>query len=248
MALCQYVVGFRDAAAQQLEVVVQRDASLAPAYYLIGVGHADAKRYDEALASWKKAAEFEPGNPDLQANMGFVYYQRQDWESAIKCFIRAHQAAPQEADHLSALALSYAQIKQLPKAIELFRHAMQMRQHDPMIHSNLGLAYYLLKQVENALEQWRLVSQLDASYAARRGEEQQRSFDSSAVQLSPLNWKARIVKMAPVLPRPHTHMQPGYNARAFRMALSDPELQRVQQMRAELEDKGRFLGWMNAKQ
>lgn len=248
MALCQYVVGLRDAAAQQLEVVVQRDNSLAPAYYLIGVGHAEGKRYDEALAAWKKAAEFEPGNPDLQANMGFVFYQRQDWENAIRCFIRAHQAAPQEADYLSSLALSYAQIKQLPKAIELFRHAMQMRRQDPMIHSNLGLAYFLMKKVEPALEQWRLVSQLDAGYAARRGEEQQRSFDSSAVQLVPLNWKARVIKMAPVLPRPHTHMQAGYNARSFRIVVTDPELQRVQKMRAELEIKGRFLGWMNARQ
>ena len=64
----------------------------------------------------------------------------------------------------------------------------------------------------------------------------------------PLNWKARIIKMAPVLPRPHTHMQPGYNVSTFRLALTDPDLLRVQEMRKELEAKGRFLGWMNARQ
>ncbi|HEX8551404.1 MAG TPA: tetratricopeptide repeat protein [Abditibacteriaceae bacterium] len=244
MALCQYVVGFRDAAAQQLETVVKRDASLAPAYYLIGVGHADAKRYDEALNAWKKAAEYEPGNSDLQANMGYVYYHKQDWENAIRCYIRAHQAAPEEADYVSSLALSYARIGQLPKAVELFRHAMQIRAHDPAIHSNLGLAYYLQKQVPNAVEQWRTVSKLDAGYAERRGEEQERSYDDSAVQIRPFNWRARIVKMAPILPRPHTHLVPGYNARAYRIALSEPELVRVQEMREDLNGKNRFLGWM----
>ena len=246
MALCQYVVGFREAAAAQLETVVSRDVSLAPAYYLIGVGHADAKKFDEALVAWKKAAEYEPGNPDLQASMGFIYYNRQDFENAIRCYIRAHQAAPQEADFLSSLALSYARVGQLPKAVELFRHAMAMRPRDPVIHSNLGLAYYLQKQVQNAVEQWRLVSQLDASYAERRGEEQERSYDDSAIQLRPFNWRARIIKMAPILPRPHTVLVPGYNARAFRIALNDPELVRVQQMTVELESKNRLLGWMHA--
>jgi tetratricopeptide (TPR) repeat protein len=102
MALCQFVMGLRDAAAQQMEAVTKRDPAFSPAYFMIGVGHAVANRYTEALDAWQKAAQFEPGNPDLQANMGFVYYQRGDWQNAIACYVKAHpRRAPDDADILS---------------------------------------------------------------------------------------------------------------------------------------------------
>ncbi|HEX8833407.1 MAG TPA: tetratricopeptide repeat protein [Abditibacteriaceae bacterium] len=247
MALCQYVVGFRDAAAQQLDIVVKRDPSLAPAYYLIGVGHADGRRFPEALAAWQIAAKYEPGNPDLQASMGYIYYQREDWTNAISCYMKAHNAAPSQPDFLSALGLCFARAGMIPKAIQSFEQSLKLRPHEPVTHSNLGLAYYFQKQVERAVEQWRIVSQLDASYAASREEDQYRNYDDSLVSMRPLNWRARIIKMAPVLPRPHTHLVPGYNARAFRVAVTDPALQKVQKLTDDLEHAMRLIGWVNAK-
>jgi tetratricopeptide (TPR) repeat protein len=277
MALCQFVLGMRDAAAQQLEAVTQLDPSFAPAYYLMGVGHALANRYDEALAAWQKAAQYEPGNPDLQANMGYVYYQRGDWQNAITCYMRAHRAAPHDADILSCLGLSFGRAARvmsdawdalalkksttpkpgspqeertyndlLNKSITAFEQSLLLKAHSPVTHSNLGLVYYFRKQVENAVDQWRIVSQLDARYASRREEEQYRNFDDSPIAMRPLNWRARVIGIAPILPRPHTRLLPGHRARAFRPALTDPALQKMHDMRRELEHTVRELGWLHA--
>jgi hypothetical protein len=69
------------------------------------------------------------------------------------------------------------------------------------------------------MEHWRTVSRLDSKYAASREEEQQRSFDDSVVQLRPIDWRSRVVKMAPVLPKPQTRLLPG-TTRALIVPLS----------------------------
>lgn len=285
-ALCQYVIGLRDAAAQQFEGVTRRDMAFAPAYFMMGAGHAVANRYPEALAAWQKASHYEPGNPDLQANMGYIYYQRGDWPNAIACYLHAHRSAPGDAEILSCLGLAYGRqagtmrdvieaqaakraksllnqpsaaskereaeetrhyMDILNKAIAAFEQSLRFKPHTPSTHSNMGLALYFQKQVEKAVDQWRLVSRLDARYAQSREEDQYRNFDESGVTLRPLNWRARVVKMAPLLPLPHTRLVPGYNARAFRPALPDPEMQKVRSWRQELETTLRLLGWLNAR-
>lgn len=246
-SLCQYLMGFRDTAAQQLEEVTGRDASFAPAYYMIGVGHAVAERYNEALLAWQKAVAYEPGNPDLQANMAFVYYTRADYKKAIKCYMQAHHLIPNNAQILAALGLCFARDNNLNQAIAAFEHSLRLDPHSPVTHSNLGLAHYMHKNVEQAVEHWRIVSQLDSGYASRRGEEQQKNYDDSIVSLAPLNWKARIVKMAPFLPRPHTKLMPGYNAKAYRPAMSDPSLEQFRELRKELEHAERINAWMHLR-
>jgi tetratricopeptide (TPR) repeat protein len=247
-ALCQYMMGFRDPAAKLLERVTSHDPSIAPAYYLIGMGHATAGRFTEALWAWQTALQYEPENAELQANIGFIHFRREDFPSAVKHYLHAHQLAPHESGILGGLGLSYAMVKQLPRAIEALQRSLQINPNNPVIHSNLGLAYYIVKMVEQAMEQWRMVSQLDKGYAERRQEEQQRSFDDSLVSLMPVNWRTRVIRLAPALPRPYTRLLPGFNSRAFRPAIADPALLEAQKLRQEIERDDRLLAWMNIKQ
>ena len=246
-ALCQYLLGFRDTAAQQLQIVTDRDPSFAPAYFLIGIGHATAKRYKEALVAWHNGLKYEPNNVDLHCNIAFVHYINKNWEDAIKHFMTAHRLDPLNADVLSASGLCFARAGRFDSAIESFRRSLEIKPRAPVTHSNLGLAYYLHSQVEKAIEHWRLVAQLDSSYARRKEEEEQRSFDDSLVAMRPLNWRARVIKLAPTLPRPHTRLVPGYNARHFRPAISDPTLQNALELRQQLDEAARVLSWMNVK-
>lgn len=247
MALCQYLVGFRDSAAQQLQIVTDRDPSFAPAYFLIGIGHAVAKRYNEALTAWNNAMRHEPNNPELHNNIAYVYYQRGDYQGAIKHFMTAHRLDPKDAGVLASLGLCFARANMMQQSITSFQQSLALKPRAPVTHSNLGLAYYLHKQVEKAMEHWRIVSQLDSDYAKRKDEEGQRSFDDSTVSMKPFNWRERTIKLAPVLPRPHTRLVPGFNARNFRPAISDPSLEQIIQLRRQLDDATRYLAWMHAK-
>jgi tetratricopeptide (TPR) repeat protein len=244
-ALCQYLMGFQDSAAKQLQVVTERDPSFAPAYFLIGVGHAVGKRFDEALLAWQKAVKYEPDNPDLQANMGYIYYRRKQWDLAIKSFMAAHRLEPSDPDLLAALGIAFARAGMHNQAITAFHQSLNLRPQSPVTHSNLGLAYYLEKQVEKAMEHWRVVSQLDRDYADKRNEEQYRQFDDTQVSMRPLNWRKRTVKLAPALPLPHTRLLPGYNAETLQPLFTDESIQKLADQQRDLEQTTRRLGWMN---
>ena len=246
-ALCQYLIGFRDPAAKILERVTAHDASIAPAYYLIGMGHAAAGRMQEALWAWQTALQFEPDNFELHANIAYIHFQRGDYTTAAKYYFQAHQMAPLEAGILGGLGLAYAHAKQFPRAIEAFRLSITIAPTNPVTHSNLGLTLLFANLVEPAMEEWRLVSQLDKGYAERRGEEMQKEFDDSLAALRPLNWRTRVVRLAPTLPRPHTRLLPGFNAQAFRAAISDPALLEAQKLHQEIERTDRTLAWMGIK-
>ena len=285
-ALCQYLMGMQESAAHQLDYVVQQDPSFTPAYYLIGIGHAKAERYEKALAAWQIAMQQEPSNVDLHCDMGFVYYQQKNWQSSINSFHRASQLAPQDPNILASLGLccgraagamrderkaredkrSNSLIKTasaatqardaeearvinnlLLRSVGAFQQSLQINAHNPITHSNLGLSLYFQNEVEKAVDQWRVVSRLDARYAEKREDEQYRNFDDSQMQLRPVRWRELLVGMSPLLPASHTRLVPGYNARTFRPALPDAELQKLHTLRRQLEHTTRLQSWMNAK-
>lgn len=247
MALCQYLIGMRDSASKILESVTLHDPSISPAYFLIGMGHAEVGRYQEALWAWNTALQYEQSNAELEANIAFVHYQRGDFKLSYRHYLRAHQIAPQDPNILGALGLAFARADKLREAIDAFSRSLEISPNNPRTHSNLGLAFYMAKLVEKAIDEWKLVSQLDRGYAERRGDEMQKSFDDSVVALRPLDWRGRIIRMSPMLPRPHTRLMPGYNARAYRPAIADAALLEVQKIKAELDRTNRVLAWMNAK-
>jgi len=107
-ALCEYCAGAYQSAVLRLQGVLKSDACFGPAYYLLGFGHMRAKRHDEALEAWLKAVAYEPDNADLQANLGFVYYQLGEWLKAAAAYDRAHKIAPDQIDLLSCIGLCYA--------------------------------------------------------------------------------------------------------------------------------------------
>jgi len=240
-------MGLRDPASKQLQLAVNRDPAFAPAYYLIGMGHASANRLDEALAAWLMALKYEPDNVDLLANAGYIYFHREEFRASIKHYMQAHQLMPTHAGLLSSLGLAFARAGMLTQAITAFQQSLKINARTPITHSNLGLAYYLFKKVDQAMEQWRVVSQLDAGYASRREEEQYRVYDNSLVEILPLNWPQRLVRLSPALPHAHTRPLPGYNARAYRPVIIDPILQKAAAMKIELDAKRRLLASMNLK-
>ena len=246
-ALCQFIIGFRDTSAKLLEAVVARDSSLGPAYYLIGYGHAVSKREDAALKAWNLALKFEPNNPDLHANMGALLYHKKDYQGAIRAYAQAHRLLPTDAQILAALGVSLAQAKMYEQAILTIKQAIELDPRNPISYSNLGLAHYLFKEIENAVMCWRRVVQLDSAYAERREGVQEKSFDESIVQMRPLNWRERVVKLAPILPRAKTRLLPGTNAREYRLVLTEPELQQLVVDKRNIERASRRLASMNLK-
>ncbi len=246
-ALCQFMMGFRDTSAKLLEDAIARDPSLGPAYYLIGLGHAVGRRDKEALAAWKLAAKYEPLNVDVHANTGALLYRMGDFPGSCDAYMRAHRLMPGDPQILAAMGVAFARRQMFPQAISALEKSIELDPRSPIAHSNIGLAYYLFKAIEKALSHWRTVSQLDKTYADAREEEQQRSFDDSIIQLRPLEWEDRLVRMAPVLPRPKTRLVPSQGVDPYRLAITDPTLLSLVAAKKSLDSARRTLAWMSSK-
>ena len=246
-ALCQFMIGFRESSAKLLEAVVARDPSMGPAYYLIGYGHAVAKHDDLALKAWNMALKYEPGNPDLHANMGALLYRKKDFQGAIRAYAQAHRLLPNDSQILAALGVAFAQSKMYQQAILTIKQSIDIDPRNPIAYSNLGLAHYLFQEIEDAVMNWRMVSQIDSAYAERREGLQEKSFDESIIQLRPIDWRTRIVQLAPVLPRAKTRLLPGTNAREYRLVVTDSELQQLVFDKRNVERASRQLASMNLK-
>ena len=246
-ALCQFMIGFRDSSAKLLDAVVARDPSVGPAYYLIGYGHAVAKRDDDAIKAWKIAAKYEPNNPDLYSNLGALLYRKKDYQGSIRAYAQAHRLLPDDAQILAALGVAFAQAKMYQQAILTIKQSIEIDPRSPIAYSNLGLAHYLFKEIEAAVLCWRMVVQLDSAYAERREGIQEKSFDETIIQLRPINWRNRVVRMAPVLPRAQTRLLPGTNAREYRLVVTDPELQHFVTDKRDMDRTSRQLASMNLK-
>lgn len=177
--------------------------------------------------------------------MGYIYYKREQWKRAVDCYTKAHQMLPGDASLLSSLGLCLARAQMFPQAVDAFRQSLMLDPQSPATHSNIGLSYYLQDKVEMAIEHWRLVSQIDISYAERRGEELQKTFDDNLVALRPLNWRQRVVGLAPLLPPAHTRLLPGYGAANFQLMLSEVSVQQLAAQKRELELTNRHLAGMN---
>jgi tetratricopeptide (TPR) repeat protein len=143
------------------------------------------------------------------------------------------------------MGLSYARAKMFDRAIDAFKRSLQLDPHAASTHSNLGLSYYLDKEVEQAIKHWRLVSQLDASYAKKMEQQEERSFDDSMVDLRPLDWQNRIIRLAPSLPKPRTKLVPGFNMRRRHFIISDPTLKDIYEKKQELDRLNRRHAFLN---
>ena len=71
---------------------------LAKKYYVEGCNYYDAESYDQALESYKKAAEVFPDFPELHYNMGGLYLKLGDAQQAINHFQKYIVLAPNTSD------------------------------------------------------------------------------------------------------------------------------------------------------
>lgn len=63
------------------------------AWYLRGYLLVELKRYDEALAALRKAAELSPMNAQYQSELGNLYQERRDWPAALAAYRSARGAS-----------------------------------------------------------------------------------------------------------------------------------------------------------
>lgn len=112
-----------------------------PAYDLSvnGVAQYNAKNYEAAVESFKKAIEIAPNSYSLNFNLGLSYtYLRNNYEGAAKAFQRVIEIEPTYAEAYRWLGLSLDSLNRKDEAIEWLKKGVRAVPDNARLWYNLG--------------------------------------------------------------------------------------------------------------
>jgi len=84
-----YEIGNIAVAMEELRIAIGADAAYAPAYSVLGLVQMDLKENEQAQASFQRALQLAPGDPDANHNYAWFLCQTGREEQSLKFFLAA---------------------------------------------------------------------------------------------------------------------------------------------------------------
>jgi len=117
--------------------------------------------HDEAIDTYHRVLQIEPGHPAAHINLGTLYYNRQDFVSAEKHYRSAIKSDSRYALAYFDLGNVLDETERIQDAIAAYKTAIQLAPTYADAHYNLALAYQRQRQPRLALEHWKAYARLD---------------------------------------------------------------------------------------
>lgn len=122
----------------------------------------DPASQEEALAAYRKVLELDPNFAPAHINLGTLYYNAQDYESAEHHYRKAIECDPRYALAYFDLGNVLDETGRIPEAIKAYETALRLAPTYADAHYNIALAYERTREVRRALVHWRAYAKLDA--------------------------------------------------------------------------------------
>lgn len=79
----------------------------------------------DRVGELKQALDRDPENPEILMDIGNAYYDRDDWDNAIKCYEKARRKAPKNPNLLSDLGAAHRNRGEFDTAVAFFQKARE---------------------------------------------------------------------------------------------------------------------------
>ena len=109
----------------------QKRMSELQAAFDAGVAASKAQNFDEAIASFQKAAAAAPNCHDCYYNIGYAYFQKKDYPNAEAAYKKATELKPDYVEAWSALANVYNMQSKLDEALAASNKAAELSPGGP---------------------------------------------------------------------------------------------------------------------
>ncbi len=123
----------------------------------------DPSTQAEAMTTYEKVLELEPGHAAAHINLGTLCYNRQDYGQAEEHYRRALEIDPRYALAYFDLGNVLDETGRVQEAIQTYKTALQLAPTYADAHYNLALAYEKIREPRKALQHWRAYVKLDTS-------------------------------------------------------------------------------------
>ncbi len=139
-----------DLAEKKIRGVLERDASVLEARYLLGYILAKQKRYDEAIKEFQAALEVDPEYYEAIFGLSLAYKENQQYEEAILGFKRMLDLDPKDTKPYIHLADIYQDKGNFDEALRLVKEAVAVEPESRYLRNRLGAIYLALKRYDEA--------------------------------------------------------------------------------------------------
>lgn len=151
-----------DKAEENFKKAIELNPELSDAHVNLGALYLREKRWDEAIKESQKALAniFYPTPEVAHNNIGWAYYNKGFFSTAVEHFKKAIEANPRYSLAYNNLGLTYLRLDKEAEAVKAFKKALSITPNYVEALYNLGLAYIKIKDREKAIESFEEVIRL----------------------------------------------------------------------------------------
>jgi tetratricopeptide (TPR) repeat protein len=150
--------------AEQLFEKIIKDNPKDPTSYDLYASYLESQgRYDEALASYKKAYELNPDNGGVAFRLGNAYFERGRYTEAVTYLKKAKEAFGNDIETIKKLGEAYLELKEYGKAIEEYKLIIEIIPQHVSSRIQIGNAYLKLGQYNTAENYYKEALQIETS-------------------------------------------------------------------------------------
>ena len=159
----QFVMDFSDRnVVESSKVHSMRTAETAADFFARGVCLEESPAtQEEAIASYQKCVELDPGHAAAYINLGTLYYNRHDYVLAERYYRKAIEVDLKYALAYFDLGNVLDETGRLAEGIRAYQSAIALAPTYADAHYNLALALEKARQPRQALRHWRAYTKLD---------------------------------------------------------------------------------------
>jgi serine/threonine protein kinase/tetratricopeptide (TPR) repeat protein len=133
-----------------------RNPDAARVHRVSGILEANAGRYEQAIAQYRRSLEIEPGNADGQRRLGQAYEKINQLELALASFRRAIELEPEYYRNYHALGAFYFQQGLFSEAEKTLAKAVELAPNESTLHYALGSVLNNLGRFSDAERELRI--------------------------------------------------------------------------------------------
>jgi tetratricopeptide (TPR) repeat protein len=169
----------REAMLRRAADHLQRAVSIHPnyknAHLLLGNAYYYLERWEEAISSYQRALQLDPGYEEAAGNLAITYRdagrhygeQQGDLGRALQYLQQAYQLEPNDYETARLLGVAYGIQGNAGRALEYFTKAVELDPDNPDALYNLGSAYYNAGNSEQGRAYHQRAAELDPDVERR---------------------------------------------------------------------------------
>lgn len=137
-------------AEKKIKDVLNKDASVLEARYILGNIYSKQNKYDDAIEEYKKALDVNPEYYEAIFGLSLAYKDTKRYDEAIIGFRRLIEIDARDTKPLLHLGDIYEERAELDEAMRYLKSAVSIDPEAPVFHNKLGAVYLKKKMYEEA--------------------------------------------------------------------------------------------------